>query len=454
MSRSVFLAALTGLLLAGCAAPVVGPEKIILEPVRFSALPAWEQDRQSEALPALARSCAVLGRRGHTTASLDWRKACAALAAVPAHDDDAARRYFEQWFQPYAARGRDGYEGLFTGYYEASLRGALRREGVYQIPVWQRPEDMISVDLGDFRAALRGQKIVGKVMGHKLKPYDDRAAVAQGALRERAQPLFWTDDAIDVFFLEIQGSGRVQLAEGGEMRVGYAAQNGHDYVAIGRVLLDEGALDRPVTMAKIRDWLKSHPEQAQAVMNRNPSVVFFREIKGNGPIGAQGVALTPRRSLAVDPSFVPLGVPVWLDVGGDFTAPSGESPVPPPLEGEARWGGVPQAEAAGISSDPISQASPPHPRPLPRGEGSRCGDPSSPPLAGEERSLFPTITCFSRFPDTPTLLIAQDTGGAIKGAVRGDLFWGHGPEAEAAAGAMQARGRYYLLLPKAEADGG
>ena len=326
MSKSVLLAGLTALLLAGCAAPLAVPEKMTLEPVGFAALTGWAQERHSEALPALERSCAVLAKRerpkplalgeGRAAVMLDWRKACAALAAVPAHDDDAARRYFEHWFQPYAARGRDGDEGLFTGYYEASLRGALRRDGVYQIPVWRRPEDMVAVDLGDFRAALKGQKIVGKVVGHALKPYDDRAAVAQGALRERAQPLFWTDDAIDAFFLEIQGSGRVRLAEGGEMRVGYDAQNGHDYVAIGRVLLDEGALDKPVTMAKIRDWLKSHPARAQAVMNRNPSVVFFREIKGDGPIGAQGVALTPRRSLAVDPAFVPLGVPVWVDVGG------------------------------------------------------------------------------------------------------------------------------------------
>ena len=230
MSKSVLLAGLTALLLAGCAAPLAVPEKMTLEPVGFAALTGWAQERHSEALPALERSCAVLAKRerpkplalgeGRAAVMLDWRKACAALAAVPAHDDDAARRYFEHWFQPYAARGRDGDEGLFTGYYEASLRGALRRDGVYQIPVCRRPEDMVAVDLGDFRAALKGQKIVGKVVGHALKPYDDRAAVAQGALRERAQPLFWTDDAIDAFFLEIQGSGRVRMAEGGEMRVG------------------------------------------------------------------------------------------------------------------------------------------------------------------------------------------------------------------------------------------
>ncbi|NTU77558.1 MAG: murein transglycosylase, partial [Alphaproteobacteria bacterium] len=174
------------------------------------------------------------------------------------------------------------------------------------------------------------------------------------------------------FFLEIQGSGRVKMTDGSVARIGYDAQNGRPYVPIGRVLAEAGALERPVTMAKIRRWLAAHPQQAQEILNRNPSVVFFRLHKDSeGPKGAQGVSLTPLRSLAVDPSFVSLGTPLWLETRTD---------------------------------------------------------------EGEERRL----------------VIAQDTGGAIKGALRGDLFCGAGAEAEAKAGALQARGIYYVLLPKGE----
>ncbi|MDD5587463.1 MAG: MltA domain-containing protein, partial [Alphaproteobacteria bacterium] len=223
-----------------------------------------------------------------------------------------------------------------------------------------------------FRSDLNGQRIAGKVEGHKLQPYDDRAAIAQGSLAGRARPLLWTDDPVEAFFLEIQGSGRVRLADGTRLRIGYDAQNGKPYVPIGRVLAEEGEIEKPVTMAKIRAWLHAHPERAQAMMNRNPSVVFFRCVEGDGPKGAQGVVLTPGRSLAVDTAFVPLGVPLWLD---------------------------PKEDASG--------------------EVIR-----------------------------PRLVVAQDTGGAIKGPVRGDLFWGSSPGAEARAGAMQSRGTYYLLLPK------
>jgi len=366
------------LLLSACAGkPSLPPERLILKPVSFADLPGWTKDRHDEALPAFRRSCAVLTNKpddapmGADGKAKDWRDACAKLERLKPTGGEEARAFFEREFRPYAVTFGGKSEGLFTGYYEAEISGDWRPNGPYQTPLWSRPDDLVTADLGDFKAELKGRKIAGKIDGRKLRPYDSRAMIAQGSLDRRVRPLVWTDDPVAAFFLEIQGSGRVRLPDGSIVRVGYEAQNGHAYVAIGRILADEGEIEKPVTMAKIRDWLRKNPDRAQAMMNRNPSVIFFRLVEGEGPIGAQGVVLTPRRSLAVDPSFIPLGAPLWLDV--------------------------------------------------------------------EEDGPTPAIR---------RLVVAQDTGGAIKGALRGDFFWGAGAEEEEKAGAMQSRGAYYLLLPK------
>jgi membrane-bound lytic murein transglycosylase A len=357
--------------LAACAEKPISPPKVELKPVGYEDLKGWGDDRQSEAVQAFARSCDVLAKKEPEAPAekagkaQDWQSACQALKKEVLFTDVSARRFFETWFAPYAVR--DSGPGLFTGYYEPELNGAWLKGGSFQTPLWQRPDDLITVDLGEFRPDLRGQKVAGKVEGHALRPYDDRAEIAQGSLAQgRARALAWVDNPIDAFFLEIQGSGRVKMPGGKVVRVGYEAQNGKTYVAIGRVLADEGEIEKPVTMSKIRDWLKAHPDRAQAMMDRNPSYVFFRRQDGDGPVGAQGAVLTPGRSLAVDPAFVPLGAPVWLALEG--------SP--------------------------------------------------------------------------PSLVVAQDTGGAIKGPVRGDLFLGAGAEAEDRAGGMQGQGTYYVLLPK------
>jgi membrane-bound lytic murein transglycosylase A len=350
-------------LLTGCAA--TQPSGFTLTPASFADLPGWNEDRQSEALAAFARSCATLRDK---QSPHDWRPACDAAAQVPAQDDAAARGFFERYLRPYSVN--DGADGLFTGYYEAELHGSTEHTSHYNTPLYVRPEDLVSVDLGQFKPELKGQHLAGKVADNKLVPYDDRAAIAANSLEGRAHVLLWVDDPIDAFFLEIQGSGRVQLADGRVARLGYDCANGHAYEAIGRDLSEMGEIDKPVTMQSIRQWLTRHPDRAQEIMNLNASYVFFHTLDGDGPIGAEGVALTPMRSLAVDPSYVPLGAPVWLD--------------------------------------------------------SR--DPTGAPLQ--------------------RLLVAQDTGGAIKGAVRGDLFWGAGKDAETGAGAMQSRGRYFILLPK------
>lgn len=360
-------------LLTACAEKEIAPptEKTLLEKATYRDLEGWGEDQQKQAIEALRKSCSVFEKKERTHqfrveqagTVQDWMPACEELRMTSFESDQQARAFFEKYFTPY--RVSNSNEGLFTGYYEAQLNGALEKKAPYLTPLWSKPNDLLTVDLGAFRDSWKGQKITGKIRDSSFIPYDDRALVSKGSLIGRAKPLVWVDDPVAAFFLEVQGSGQVLLADGKVVRVGYDAQNGHGYTPIGRVLADRGEIEKPVTMQKIRKWLKDHPERAQEIMNTNPSVVFFRKTDKDGAVGAQGVTLTPMRSLAVDPAFVPLGVPVWLSTT-------------------------------------------------------------------EHRRL----------------VVAQDTGGAIKGAVRGDLFWGAGQRAEEGAGQMQNTGKYYLLLPK------
>ena len=356
------------------------PDRLTLTPARFADLPGWTDDRIAEAVPALARSCTriaalpagrPIGPVGGTAA--DWAGPCAALAALPAGDHAAARAFFQEWFTPYAAGNNGTRRGLFTGYYEAQLRGARAPGGLYVQPLYKRPPDLVMVELGEFSETWKGQRTAGRVKDGRLRPYEDRAAIEAGALKGKGLELLWVDDPIGAFFLQIQGSGRVTLPDGSDVRVGYAGQNGHRYVAIGKELIERGALTREeVSLQSIRAWLQANPAEAAAVMNKNPSYVFFQELKGDGPVGADNLVLTPGRSLAVDRTHVAIGLPVWLDAED-------------PLDTSARL---------------------------------------------------------------RRLLVAQDTGGAIRGPVRGDVFWGHGPEAELRAGKMKSAGEYWLFLPK------
>lgn len=351
------------LLSGGCAlAPEAPKDEARLTPVAFADLDGWTQDDPLPALRAFRKSCA-------TTSAQKFRVACERSRSVAA-TAQAARQFFEAAFTPYALAGRAGDEGLFTGYYVPELRASLRRTAVYRTPLYGRPVDKIDVDPALFKASWKGGRLTGKVREGRLIPYDDRAAITSGSLEGRAPVVAWVDDPVDAFFLEIQGSGRLRFEDGTSWLVGYESANGRAYVPIGRVLAARGDLARPVTMPSLRAWLAANPDKARGVMNENPSYIFFRRLSGDAVLGAQGVGLTPERSLAVDPSFVPLGAPVWLE-----TSDGGN-------------------------------------RPLHR------------------------------------LMVAQDTGGAIKGVVRGDVFWGEGAQAAAQAGAMQSRGRAFLLLPQ------
>jgi membrane-bound lytic murein transglycosylase A len=376
----VALAAL--FLVVSCGPAKPPPDRLTLAPVGFDRLPGWPNDALDQALDAFRQSCAALTKLTDTTpigpdglagTAADWHEPCAAAAALDGGDAGALRRFFEEAFTPFRLANNDQPQGLFTGYYEAELHGSRTREANFTTPLLKRPADLVMVELGLFRPAWRGERIAGRVEGGQLKPYATRAEIVQGRLDRRNLALFWVDDPVDAFFLQIQGSGRILLPDGSVVRVGYDGQNGQPYVPIGRLLVERGALQRDdVSMQTIRAWLEAHPGDAAGLMDENPSYVFFREMPGDGPVGAEGVVLTPGRSLAVDRAFLPLGVPLWLDAE-DAAAPGG------------------------------------HLR---------------------------------------RLVIAQDTGGAIRGPVRGDVFWGYGKDASDRAGMMKDRGAYYLLLPR------
>jgi membrane-bound lytic murein transglycosylase A len=360
----------------GCAETGDKPveDKPVFTPVSFRDVPGWQADNHADALVAFLKSCPPLERRGvrgFGNASI-WRDICGQARNVPAGDHDAARRFFENAFLPASVSGRDGSTGLITGYYEPELQGALERSGRFNVPLHVRPPDLVTVNLGRFREELKGERIAGRVVRGSLIPYPDRAKIERGALRNRDLELVWVDSAADAFFLHIQGSGRIRLPDGDIMRVGYAGTNGHAYTAIGRELIARGAVPpEKMSMQSIRNWLAANPADGARLMRTNKSYVFFRELTGDGPLGAQGVPLTPERSLAVDRRLLPLGLPVWLE-----------------------------------SSEPDGT-------PLKR------------------------------------LMIAQDTGGAIRGAVRADVFWGPGAKAADRAGKMNSPGRYWFLIPRA-----
>jgi membrane-bound lytic murein transglycosylase A len=364
------------LLFAACAPRVATP------PPTTISLPAPPQTRAADlpiaavaftppsdaaaALAAFRKSCPALQKRADRsglTQPGDWSAACAAAAA--ATDPQA---FFRANFRAVTVAGGEGFA---TGYYEPEIAGSRTPAPGYATPLYRRPPDLVEADLGLFAGDLDGRKLRGRVVDGAFVPYHDRAAIMAGALAGKGLELAWAADPYEAFFLEIQGSGRLRLPDGGIMRIGYAGQNGRKYVAIGKVLIDQGQLPKGgANMNAILGWLRAHPAEAPAILGANPSVVFFRELTGEGPVGAMGVAVTPNISVASDPAFIPLGAPLLVET----TLPGGA-----PLN---------------------------------------------------------------------ALMVAQDTGGAIKGPNRIDLFRGSGDKARAEAGAQAAKARIVLLLPK------
>ena len=336
--------------------------------VAWDQLPGWREDHHAQAWPALLHSCAKLRARDA------WRQLCQEALGMYTPDDTAVREFFERHFRAHEMRAADGGTGgLITGYYEPLLFGSPTRSERFRYPLYRRPDNLLTVDLGTLYPELKGKPVRARLEGNRVVPYYSRADINGAAQPLAGQELLWVDDAVALFILQVQGSGRVQLPDGSEQALGYADQNGHPYVPIGRELVAMGALKREeVSLFSIRAWLQAHPDEAHEMLNRNPSYIFFaaRDAALPGPIGSLNVPLTAQRSIAVDATQIALGSPVWLDT----TLPGDTSP-------------------------------------------------------------------YRR------LVLAQDTGGAIKGEVRADVFFGRGADAERLAGEMKQTGRLYVLLP-------
>lgn len=327
--------------------------------ISFAALSGWNDDNHTEALAAFISSCPILAKKAKAESTGSklkisedvWRSLCDdALRAQG--NTDLAKQFFEARFVPFRVNNNGKAQGLFTGYYEPVLYGSGRKTDDFIYPLYVTPPEL-----------------------KDCKPCYSRDEVDEGMLAGRRLELVWVDDPVMLFFLHIQGSGRVRFANGKEIRVGYAEQNGHPYAGLGKIMGDQGLIPKDqINFFTLRQWLYDNREQARVMMQNNPSYVFFRQNNDPGAIGAVGAILTPERSLAVDSRYIPYGLPLFLET--DL-----------PTEGGA---------------------------PLPY------------------RRLF----------------IAQDTGGAIKGPVRGDIFFGTGDRAEYLAGYMKNRGAYTLLVPR------
>ncbi|WP_153115782.1 murein transglycosylase A [Rhodocyclus tenuis] len=363
---------------AGPSAPVAAPQPAVkpLQAARWSDLPGWADDDVSAAWPGFLASCRALAGKGQAAQWPLWRPACEEAQALKKTDAATLRRFFESRFAPYLLTNPDGgSNALITGYYEPLLTGGRTRGKIkIRFPVLAPPDDLITVDLGDVVPEVKNLRLRGRLVGKKIVPYYPRAEIV-GREEERGdRVLVWVDDPVELFFLQIQGSGRVRLPDGTLMRVGYADQNGHPYQSIGRLLVERGELKlEQASMQGIQAWARAHPDKLTELLNSNPSYVFFRELPGGGdegPPGALGVPLTPGRSIAIDPRFTALGAPVFVST----TQPN--------------------------SGTPMNR-----------------------------------------------LMLAQDTGGAIRGPARADFFWGFGAEAGAKAGRMKQGGRLWVLLP-------
>ena len=331
---------------------------VAMEPTSFKDIPGWADDRQVDALSAFRRSCPKLAAGNDTRISTDggvkivtvaeWKTICDAAGTIKDGDNVGAKRFFEENFRPLVVK----VPGNFTGYFEPELRGSRAPSRIFTVPVYRRP-----ADLSD-------------------QPYLTRAEIEQGALKGKGLEIAYVQDPVALFEVQVQGSGRVHLAEGGTLSLGFDGSNNRSYTAIGNTLVEMGVLQKDkATWPAIRDWLKRNPTQGREVMRKNERYIFFRDTKSAVASGSEGVPLTAQRSLAVDPGFTPFGTPVWIETQ----------------------------------------------RPVLRKPGA--------------------TEPYRR------LLIAQDSGTAIKGPARGDVFYGAGTQATDWAGRMVGSGRAIVLIP-------
>ncbi len=339
-----------------------------LRAASWDAIGGWREDNPQLAWSAFLASCGTLKNQPA------WQSVCTVATALAEPSRESLVRFFETSFTPYQVVNPDGGDnGLVTGYYEPLLHGSRTRSARYHVPVYGIPDDLLVVDLAEVYPELKNMRLRGRIDGRRVVPYFNREQIESGAAPVKGKEIVWVEDSVELFFMQIQGSGRVKLDNNGTIALGYAEQNGFPYRSIGRLLVDRGDLPlEKASMQGIKSWAKQNPDKLQALLNYNASYVFFREMPAGlpGPLGALGVPLTARRSIAVDARYVPLGAPVFLAT----TMPN--------------------------SRQPLNR-----------------------------------------------LMVAQDTGGAIRGAVRADFFWGFGEEAATLAGRMRQSGKMWVLLP-------
>ncbi len=366
------------LFLAACAAPpkptVVIPPTLVAPAAPFAVskwemLPDWQTTDLQPSWTAFLQSCRALKNKAA------WQVVCAEAGRMAQPDNAALHAFFEEGFTPYQVFNPDGSaQGLITGYYEPKLAGSRVRTKRFRYPLYAAPDDLLTIDLGEVYPQLKDLRLRGRLQGKRVVPYYNRAEIDSGKAALRGRELFWVDNAVELFFLQIQGSGRIELPDGSLVKVGYAEQNGHPYVSIGKRLIETGELKpEQASMQGIKDWAGQHPDKLNALLAQNPSYVFFRELPNglSSPLGALGVPLTDAYSIAVDARTIPLGSPVFLAT----TYPN--------------------------TVEPLNR-----------------------------------------------LMLAQDTGGAIRGAVRADFFWGFGEQAGIQAGRMKQSGQLWVLFPK------
>ncbi|MEE8294794.1 MAG: murein transglycosylase A, partial [Sphingomonadales bacterium] len=364
------------------------PPKLTLKETDFTSLEGWQAAGHVQAFSAFIKSCEKLTPRPgylipdgfkNETFARAFSDACAkAIEGEDFYggDADAARTFFEEAFVPYKMRNGWTRKGKITGYYEPLMEASLEPSPDYPYPLYRAPGDQIRVDLSKFRNDLTGT-IVGRIEGNSFLPYYTRRDIDEGAFNGKGLEILYARDPIDVYFLQVQGSGRARLPDGRIIGVGYAGKNGHANTLAGRTLVQTGEMEiEEVSMQSIRQWFKDNPARIFEILHKDDSYVFFTLTGGDGPFGSSGAELTPEHSLAIDPTFAPMGLPIFID--------------------------------------------------------------------GE----IPTLDNPDEFEPLRQLLIAQDTGGAIKGAIRGDVFWGRGEKATYLAGYMNNEATFTLLLPR------
>jgi len=351
----------------------------------YAQLPGWNSADLKQSLRAFQISCHTLlrhdpehavGSRYIPLKAKDWYPVCHAATDVDATSDEAIRLFFQTWFMPVEFQQGKPVHGLFTGYYLPALEGSLTKSAEYSVPIYTVPPNLLTANVADFSTDLPRKRIVGHVVEKKMIPFYTRAQIDNGAIAKTTPVIAWVKSPLDRLVLETEGSGIIELKEGGRVAVGYAADNGAKYRAIASILIQNGVMTADeASTSHIRTYFQQHPTQLKSIINQNKSFVFFRELAKNAVVGSQGVPLTPGYTLAVDRKWIPMGIPLWLSTN---------------------------------IHNPKTKAQQP----------------------------------FNR------LMVAQDTGGSIRGMVRGDIYWGAGQEATAIATKIRSSGHYWLLLPR------